>query len=395
MTLADRWSKTLLPTYAVPPLTLVRGAGTTVWDDRGQSYLDLVAGIAVTALGHAHPAVVAAVTRQLSTLGHVSNLYVTEPAVQLAERLQGLLGAPDARVFFANSGAEAVEAAVKIARRWGSGERTRIVAAEGSFHGRTLGALAVTGQPAKRAPFEPLPGPVTFVPYDDETALAAAVDRQTAAVFLEPVLGEGGVRPASPGYLQAARRITSAAGALLVLDEVQTGIGRTGAWFAHTAAGVTPDVVTLAKALGGGLPIGACIALGPAAQTLEPGQHGSTFGGNPVCCAAALAVLDTIEQEALLDRVVPTGNRLVDLEGHPLLAGSRGIGLLRALLLTAPAAAAVEAAARGAGLLVNAIAPDVVRLAPPLVLTLGEVDRFRAALPSVLSQATEVVSVVG
>ena len=385
--MTSRWSQAILPTYAVPTLTLVRGEGATVWDDSGRSYVDLVAGIAVNALGHAHPAVVEAVARQVATLGHTSNLVANEPSMQLAERLLALTGR-EGKVFFASSGAEANEAAFKMARRTG---RPTIIAAEGSFHGRTMGALAMTGQPAKRTPFEPVPAGVVFVPYGDVAALAATVDEQTAAVILEPVLGEGGVVPAPPGYLQAARALTRQHGALLVLDEVQTGIGRTGSWFAHLAAGVEPDVMTLAKGLGGGLPISACVAFGPAAELLAPGQHGTTFGGNPVSCAAALAVLDTIEAEGLLDRAEHLGKTLT--EGivtlhHPLVSHVRGAGLMLAIVLTAPAAPAVEAAARDHGFLVNTIAPDVLRLVPPLVLTDAQAESFLAALPAILDAAT-------
>ncbi len=390
--LLSRWSSALMDTYGTPPLALVRGSGTTVEDEDGNTYLDLIAGIATTSLGHAHPAVLEAVSRQLATLGHVSNLYASEPAITLAERLQGLLGRPDARVFFSNSGAEAVEAAVKLARRYGGTARPRMVAATGAFHGRTLGALGMTGQPAKRQHFEPLPGPVTFVPFGDLDALAAAVDDTVAAVFLEPMLGEGGVVPLPDGYLAAAREITSAAGALLVLDEVQTGMGRTGAWFAHTASGITPDVITLAKGLGGGLPIGACIGIGKAATVLGKGEHGTTFGGNPVVCAAALAVIDTIESEGLLDAVVEVGNRLTAVE-HPALAGTRGVGLLRALVLHHPVAPAVESAARDAGFLVNAVAPNVIRLAPALILSAADADRFASAAPGILDAATKDIHV--
>ncbi|HEX2299189.1 MAG TPA: acetylornithine transaminase, partial [Pseudonocardiaceae bacterium] len=275
-----RWQAALMNNYGTPPLTLARGAGAEVWDVDGRRYLDLLGGIAVNALGHAHPAVVRAVTEQIGTLGHVSNLYITEPVLILAETLLDLLGATESgRVLFCNSGAEANEAAFKIARRTG---RPKIVSTHGAFHGRTMGALALTGQPPKREPFEPMPPGVEFVPYGDASALDAAVDEQTAAVFLEPIQGESGVVIPPAGYLQSARKLTAAQGALLVLDEVQTGIGRTGSWFVHQAVGVTPDVVTLAKGLGGGLPIGACIGVGTAAALLEPGQHGTTFGGNPV-----------------------------------------------------------------------------------------------------------------
>jgi acetylornithine aminotransferase len=383
----SRWAEVMVPSYGEPTLTLVRGDGATVWDDAGNAYVDLVAGIAVNALGHAHPAVVEAVSRQVATLGHTSNLVANEPSLRLAERLLALTGR-DGRVFFANSGAEANEAAFKMARRTG---RPAVVAADGAFHGRTMGALALTGQPAKRAPFEPLPGGVSFVPYGDAAALTAAVDGGTAAVVLEPVLGEGGVVPAPAGYLETAREVTRASGALLVLDEVQTGIGRTGAWFAHQAAGVEPDVLTLAKGLGGGLPVSACLAFGDAAALLQPGQHGTTFGGNPVSCAAALAVLDTIEADGLLQRAESLGKALsagITGLGHPLVATVRGSGLMLGIVLTAPVAAQVETAARNHGFLVNAVAPDVVRLVPPLVLTDPQADSFLSALPKVLDAAT-------
>jgi acetylornithine/N-succinyldiaminopimelate aminotransferase len=381
--ITSRWSEVIMATYAAPPLTLVRGDGAQVWDETGKGYLDLVAGIAVNVLGHAHPAIIEAVSRQVATLGHTSNLVANEPSVRLAERLLGLVGR-DGKVFFANSGAEANEAAFKLARRTG---RPQVVATDGGFHGRTMGALALTGQPAKRAPFEPLPGPVTFVPYGDAAALRAAVGADTAAIFLEPIQGEAGVVLPPEGYLADARRIATESGALLVLDEVQTGIGRTGAWFAHQREGVDPDVLTLAKGLGGGLPIGACLAFGDAASLLEPGQHGSTFGGNPVSCAAALAVLDTIERDDLCGHAKRIGERLgsgVTQLAHPLVDHVRGAGLMLGIVLTAPVAALVERVARDHGFLVNAPAPDVVRLVPPLVLTDEQVDAFLAALPAVL-----------
>jgi acetylornithine aminotransferase len=383
----SRWSEAMLPTYAEPTLTLVRGHGATVWDDAGNAYTDLVAGIAVNVLGHAHPAVVEAVTTQVATLGHTSNLVANEPSLRLAERLLALTGR-DGRVFFASSGAEVNEAAFKIARRTG---RTSVVAAEGGFHGRTMGALALTGQKAKRAPFEPLPEGVTFVPYGDGPALLSAVGDWTAAVVLEPVLGEGGVVPAPDGYLETARQVTRHHGALLVLDEVQTGIGRTGAWFAYQSAGIEPDVLTLAKGLGGGLPVSACLVFGEAASLLEPGQHGSTFGGNPVACAAALAVLDTIERDGLLERAEALGKTLTaGITGlnHPLIDTVRGTGLMLGIVLTAPVAAAVESAARDRGYLVNAVAPDVIRLVPPLVLTDTQADAFVSALPAILDAVT-------
>lgn len=365
----ERWRGSLMDNYGTPPIALVRGRGARVWDIEDREYVDLLAGIAVNALGHAHPDVVTAITRQAAMLGHTSNLAMTLPAIALAERLVSLLdpsGEREGRVFFCNSGAEANEAAFKLTRRTG---RTRVVVAERSFHGRTMGALALTAQPAKQDPFRPLPGEVTSVPFGDIDALRAAIDGETAAVFLEPIQGEGGVIPAPSGYLSAAREACNEHGALLVLDEVQTGIGRTGWWFAHQSEGVAPDVVTLAKGLGGGLPIGACIAFGPAAGLLGPGSHGSTFGGNPVSCAAALAVLDVIERDELLMRARVAGERLTEIVGESEhVSHVRGRGLLLGAVLTQPRAADVEASARDHGLLVNAVASDAIRLAPPLVL---------------------------
>ena len=385
--LVDRWSQSMMGNYGTPPLALVSGAGAVVVDETGREYLDLLGGIAVNALGHAHPAVVAAVSKQVRTLGHVSNLYVAEPPVALAELLLVLAGRPG-RVFFANSGAEANEAAFKLSRRTG---RRHVVAAEGGFHGRTMGALALTGQPTKADPFRPLPGEVTHVPYGDTAALEAAVTDATAMVILEPVQGENGVIVPPPGYLGAARRITRSHGALLVLDEVQTGVGRTGHWFAHQADGIEPDVVTLAKGLGGGLPIGACVAFGDAAALLGPGSHGSTFGGNPVSCAAALAVISTISGEGLLDHVKRVGERLrrgIEALEHPLVAEVRGAGLLLGVVLRAPGAGAVAGVLRDAGFLVNPVQPTVLRLAPPLILTVEQADEFLAALPAALDAAT-------
>ncbi|MFF5768218.1 acetylornithine transaminase [Streptomyces tanashiensis] len=374
----------MMDNYGTPPLALVKGEGSTVWDESGRAYTDFTGGIAVNALGHAHPALLSAVQEQAARLGHVSNLFVSEPPVALAERLLELLDRPG-RVFFANSGAEAVEAAFKIARRTG---RPQIVAAEGGFHGRTMGALALTGQPAKQAPFAPLPAEVAHVPYGDTAALRAAVTERTAAVVLEPVQGEAGVVPAPEGYLRAAREITRSAGSLLVLDEVQTGIGRTGHWFAHQAdQGVDPDVITLAKGLGGGLPIGATVAFGSAAALLTPGQHGSTFGGNPVACAAGLAVLETMEKEGLLAHVTRVGERLrngVEALRHPLVREVRGAGLLLGIVLAEPVAARVRQAAQDAGFLVNAAGPDVVRLAPALTVPEERADALTVALPRIL-----------
>ncbi|MHA6783379.1 acetylornithine transaminase [Pseudonocardia saturnea] len=382
--LSTRWQAVMMNNYGTPPLALVRGSGAEVWDADGRRYLDLLGGIAVNSLGHAHPAILEAVTTQLSTLGHTSNLYLTEPPLALAEKLLELLDVDGARVLFSNSGAEANEAAFKIARRTG---RPGMVAAEGAFHGRTMGALALTGQPAKRAPFEPMPAGVSHVPYGDVAALDAAVTTDTAAVFLEPIMGEAGVVVPPEGYLRAAREITAARGALLVVDEVQTGIGRTGAWFAHTGAGIVPDVVTLAKGLGGGLPIGACIGIGAAGALLEPGQHGTTFGGNPVCCAAALAVLTTIASDGLLEQVNLVGKTIatgIEDLGHPLVGDVSGAGLHIGIGLTRPVSAALATAARDAGFLINNATPERLRLAPPLVLTEAQAGEFLTALPAIL-----------
>ncbi|MEU6385275.1 acetylornithine transaminase [Streptomyces bauhiniae] len=387
--LTARWQGALMNNYGTPRLPLVRGEGTALWDADGKRYLDFVGGIAVNALGHAHPAVVRAVTEQIGTLGHVSNLFVAEPPVALAERLLRLFGR-DGKVFFCNSGAEANEGALKIGRLTG---RTHMVATEGGFHGRTMGALALTGQPGKQEPFRPLPGDVTHVPYGDPQALAAAVTPDTAMVIIEPIQGENGVVVPPPGYLKAARAITAATGALLVLDEVQTGVGRTGDWFAYQAhEGVLPDVVTLAKGLGGGLPLGATLAFGRAADLLRPGQHGTTFGGNPVACAAGLAVLDTIEDEDLLANTKRQSEALragIEALGHPLVDHVRGAGLLLGIVLTGPHASQAQTAAQEAGFLVNAPAPDVVRLMPPLNLRDDEVDAFLQALPGILDRSTE------
>jgi len=385
--LAGRWSAVMMNNYRTPPVALARGVGATVWDVDGREYTDLLGGIATTILGHAHPRVVQAITRQAQTLGHVSNLAMHEPGVLLAERLLELAGRPG-RVFFCNSGAEANEAAFKLSRLTG---RTRVVTAHGSFHGRTMGALALTGQPGKADAFAPLPGGVSFVPYGEPAALAGAVTGATAMVLLEPMLGEGGVLPAPPGYLAAAQAAAQDAGALFAVDEVQTGTGRTGHWFAHQADGVAPAVVTLAKSLGGGLPLGAMLAFGEAAQLLGAGSHGSTFGGNPIAAAAALAVLDTIAEEGLLERAKELEQRFTaGIEGlaHPGVAGVRGRGALLGVVLTAEVAPALEAELRAVGFLTNAVAPGVLRLAPALVLTDAQVDAFVAALPAALDAAT-------
>ncbi len=381
-----RWDAVMMRNYGTPPLALVRGVGTRVWDVEGRAYLDLLGGIAVSSLGHAHPAIVDAVSRQVATLAHTSNLAMHEPGLRLAERLAALVPG-STRVFLCQDGATANEAALKIVRKHFQGRRSEIVATNGGFHGRTLGALSVTGSPAKRLPFEPLPGPVTFIDYDDVDSLRAAVTENTAALILEPVQGEGGVVMPGVGYLAAARAICDATGALLVVDEVQSGIGRSGSWLMSTAQGVVPDIVTLAKGLAGGLPLGAVIAQGEAAEVFVPGDHGSTFGGNPVSCAAALAVIDTIENDHLLEHVTAIGVRWAssfDACVHPLLASHRGVGLWRALELAAPVAPAFEVAARDSGFLLNAVRPTSIRLAPPLILSANDADEFTAALPALL-----------
>jgi acetylornithine aminotransferase len=387
--LQQRWEQVIMGNYRTPPVALASGQGCRVIDVDGHEYLDLIAGIAVSSLGHAHPALVEAVSAQVARLAHTSNLFINAPAVRLAERLIDLVGASPARVFLCNDGATANEAALKLVRR-ARPDRRRVVAAEGAFHGRTLGALAITGNAAYRRPFEPFGVDVTFVPYGDAEALAAAVDETTAAVVLEPMLGEAGVIPPPAGYLRVARQACDATGALLVVDEVQGGVGRTGRWFGHLADGITPDIITLAKGLGGGLPIGACIGIGEVATAFSRGDHGSTFGGNPVSCAAALAVIDTIEKEHLLDHVADLGaNWMSELAAvrSPLLTGVRGRGLWIGLAIADGAAPAVEAAAREHGFLVNATGPDAIRLAPPLVLTATEARSFTDALPAVLAAA--------
>ncbi|MFI9049017.1 acetylornithine transaminase [Streptomyces sp. NPDC053427] len=387
--LTRRWQGAMMDNFGTPRLPLVRGEGAVVWDADGKEYLDFLGGIAVNALGHAHPAVVRAVSDQVATLGHVSNFFVAEPTVALAERLLALAGGRPGRVYFSNSGAEANEAAFKIGRLTG---RTHMVSTAGGFHGRTMGALALTGQPAKQAPFVPLPGDVDHVPYGDVEALRAAVTTDTAFVILEPVQGENGVVVPPAGYLRAAREITAATGTLLVLDEIQTGIGRTGHWLESQAQGVEADIVTLAKGLGGGLPIGATLAFGPAADLLTPGSHGSTFSGNPVVCAGALAVLDTIEKDGILDDVKRVGERLrdgIEALGHPLVGQVRGAGLLLGIVLTESLAPRVQQAAQDAGLLVNAVAPDVIRLAPPLIVSDEQADTFLRRLPAVLNTARQ------
>ncbi|MDU7427750.1 MAG: acetylornithine transaminase [Actinomyces urogenitalis] len=390
----QRYTGAVMNTFGTPQRVLVRGAGTEVTDADGRTYTDLLAGIAVNCLGHAHPAVVAAVTEQLSTLGHVSNIFTSPAQIRLAEELAGIVfpscAPQETRVFLANSGTEANEAAFKIARRHGGTTRPRVLALEQAFHGRTMGALALTHKAAYREPFEPLPGGVEFVPAGDVQALAAAMGPDVAALIIEPIQGEAGVRELPEGYIAQARELTRAAGALLIIDEVQTGMGRCGAWMAHhlLAPGVVPDVVTLAKGLGGGIPIGAVVASGAAASLLQPGQHGTTFGGNPVACAAALAVIDTIRSQGLLERVRELGEQwagqLSALEG---VTQVRGRGLLRGVGLAEEVGPASEVAAEllEAGFIVNAPRPHTLRLAPPFVLSDEQAGAFTAQLGRILA----------
>ena len=366
-TMAEREATYIMPTYKRYPVTFVRGQGTSLWDDQNKEYLDFAAGIAVAQIGHSHPRWVTAVGSQAGQLAHVSNLFYTEPQVLLAERLTDVTGMR--QVFFCNSGAEANEAALKLARRVTG--RTKVVAALGGFHGRTFATLAATGQPEKHTPFEPLPDWFTHVVYGDVEALRAAVDHETAAVLLEPVLGEGGVMPAPEGYLKAAREICDGKGALLLLDEVQTGMGRCGAWLATQLEWVRPDIVTLAKGMAGGLPIGACLSRKGIA--FAAGEHASTFGGGPIVCAAALAVIEVIEREGLLGNARDRGKQLLDgLKELP--ARARGLGLLVGVWLEQPNADAVVRTALMEGLVLTAAGPDVVRFSPPLTVSADEVD---------------------
>lgn len=390
----QRYAGSLLGVFGAPSIVIERGEGSYVWDVEGRRYLDLVSGIAVNALGHGHPELVAAVSKQAGELVHVSNFFTTPAQVRAAERILEVAQAPaGSAVFFTNSGTESIEAAIKLSRRTG---RSRIVALEGAFHGRSTGALALTHKAAYREPFEPLIPDVVHIPAGDLDALREHVDEQTAMLVLEPVQGEAGVHPLSAEYLQAARARTTEVGALLVVDEIQTGIGRTGAWFAHQRSGIVPDAMTLAKGLGGGVPIGALVTFGPEVTALlTAGQHGSTFGGNPLACASALAVLDTIESAGLLEAATSLGDHLarsVAALDHPALGEARGVGLLRAIPLQGVGSSDVVAAARQAGFIVNPVAPDTIRLAPPLTITTTELDSFVAALPAILEAAAPTPS---
>lgn len=389
----DRYDKAMMHNYPIPKRVFVKGEGIHLWDADGNRYTDMFSGIAVGGLGHAHPAVVEAVSRQLAKLGHIGNYFASVPQIELAERLGAIAtaGRPEqvARVCFTNSGTEANEAAFKATRLTG---RTRLVAMEGSFHGRTMGALALTANPKYREPFAPLPGEVTFVPFGDFGALAEAVDDRTAAVVVETIQGENGVVCPPEGYLAWVREVTRRHGALLWVDEVQTGIGRCGHWLTSITDGLDPDLVTLAKGLGNGVPIGACIGFGDVGELFTPGIHGSTFAGNPIAAAAGLAVLKAVKAEGLLARSRQRGQYLSDavlgLE-HPLVTGVRGRGLLLGITLASEVASWVTDAMLDAGWIINAPRPAVLRVAPPLTITTQTIDEFVAALTAVLDQASD------
>ena len=371
------WTNSLQSNYGAPTLELVSGKGVVVTDSKGNVYLDFLAGIATNVLGHAHPAVVKAVSKQIATLGHVSNFYAHPNVLELSSKLVSLTGDKSARVFFCNSGAEANEAALKLSRKTG---RTRIVATKESFHGRTLGALSLTGQPAKRDPFKPLIKGITHVPYGDMGAMLKKVNKKTAMVIVEPIMGEAGVIVPPHGYLQALRELCDETGALLVFDCVQTGMGRTGDWFGYEYSGIKPDVITLAKGLGGGLPLGAMIALGDAATLFIPGDHGSTFGGNPVATAAGLAVISTIEKNSLLERVSAVGVELMaELALIDGVKEVRGAGLLIGIEFSEPIAKQVTKALEKLGILVNGNSENVIRIAPPLIVTDRQISKFISA----------------
>jgi len=379
----DRWNDAMQNNYGTPSLVLVKGKGIVVEDADGKKYLDFLGGIATNILGHAHPAIVKAVSHQIDTLGHVSNFYAHPHVVELAEKLKSFTGDSDAKTFFAQSGAEANEAALKLSRRTG---RTRIVAAQGAFHGRTMGALSLTGQPSKREPFLPLLKGVKHVEYGDLEAMRRAVNRKTAMVIIEPIMGESGVIVPPPGYLQGIREICDATGALMVMDCVQTGMGRTGDWFGYEYSGITPDVITLAKGLGGGLPLGAMIALGASAYLFQPGDHGSTFGGNPVTTAAALAVIKVIERENLMVAAVKHGNYLLqEIAQMQGVKEVRGAGLLIGIEFDSEIATKIMIDMRAHGVLINAATPNTVRIAPALNVTTAQTAKFVEILRKVLS----------
>ena len=380
-----RWDSSLQNNYGKPSIALVKGKGIVVTDADGKTYLDFLGGIATSILGHAHPAIVKAVTKQISTLSHVSNFYAHPNAIELAEKLAAMTGDKNARVFFCQSGAEANEAALKLSRRTG---KVRVVAAQGAFHGRTMGALSLTGQPSKREPFLPLIKGVKHVPYGDIDAMRKAISKKTAMVIIEPIMGEAGVVVPPPDYLQELRRLCDKNGSLLVIDAVQTGMGRTGDWFGYEYSGITPDVITLAKGLGGGLPLGAMIALGKAADLFQAGDHGSTFGGNPVTTAAGLAAIKFIETQDILQKVEEQGLYLMqELALIPGVKEVRGAGLLIGIELESLKASEVSDAMREAGVLVNAANGTTIRIAPALIVTDAQINKFIATFRKVITDA--------
>lgn len=404
----DRWNNSVMTTYGTPAIVLERGQGSTVWDVDGNEYLDLLAGIAVSSIGHAHPALAKAVSDQVQTLVHTSNFYAHPRTIELSERIKAIVESypgtgSNTKVFYCQGGATANEAAIKLARRNAekfhkpgtANTKIKLIATNKGFHGRTSGSLTLTGKPEKRDQFLPLLPGVEFVDYGDLAQLEAAFDDDVAAIFVEPIQGEGGINVAPVGYLERIRELATSHNALFVMDEVQTGIGRTGHWFYGLSRGVVPDVISAAKGLGGGMPIGASIALGDAAELFEPGDHATTYGGNPVTSAAALAVLETIENEQLLDQVLKVGAAFVaqiDALQHPLISEVRGEGLLRAIQLTEPIAAQATAIAMSKGFLINAITPAALRIAPPLVITEQELATFTKALPAILQEAHNAAS---
>ena len=378
----DRWSASIQNNYGKPSITLVKGKGVLVTDVDGKTYLDFLGGIATSILGHAHPAIVKSVSKQVSTLSHISNFYAHPNAIVLAEKLARMTGEKNAKVFFCQSGAEANEAAFKLSRRSG---KVRVVAAQGAFHGRTMGALSLTGQPSKREPFLPLIKGVKHVPYGDIDAMRKAVSKKTAMVIIEPIMGEAGVIVPPQDYLQQLRYICDKNGALLVIDAVQTGMGRTGDWFGYEYSGITPDVITLAKGLGGGLPLGAMIALGKAADLFQPGDHGSTFGGNPVTTAAALSVISFIEENQILNKVQKQGNYLMqEIALIPGVKEVRGAGLLIGIEFDSLKAPDIAAAMQTAGVLVNAANPTTIRIAPALIVSDAQINKFISIFKKVI-----------
>jgi acetylornithine aminotransferase len=381
----NRWSRSLQNNYGKPAITLVKGKGVLVTDANGKTYMDFLGGIATNILGHAHPAIVKAVTKQVSILNHVSNFYAHPNAIELAEKLTAMTGDKSAKVFFCQSGAEANEAALKLSRRTG---KVRVVAAQGAFHGRTMGALSLTGQPSKREPFLPLIKGVKHVPFGDIESMRKAASKKTAMVIIEPIMGEAGVIVPPADYLQELRKLCDKNGSLLVIDAVQTGMGRTGDWFGYEYSGITPDVITLAKGLGGGLPLGAMIALGKAAELFKPGDHGSTFGGNPVTTAAGLAAIDFIESKKILSKVEKQGAHLIqELALIPGVKEVRGAGLLLGIELESLKAADVSDAMREAGVLVNAANATTIRIAPALIVTDAQITKFISIFRKVIADA--------